>query len=152
MTAMGSARISIKTWYRLHKWTSLICTVFLFVICLTGLPLVFEDEINHLLSNDPPYAVLPADAPMANLDRMIHSARERYPGQVVDSVFIDDEEPQVQRLADSRSPNAVVSACAAVSISGSRAAPPMTTASLLSSPQVDEFASRFCQLYRHGTA
>ncbi len=58
---MSFVRISFKTWYHLHKWMSLVCTVFLFLICLTGLPLVFEDEINDLLSNDPPYAVLPAN-------------------------------------------------------------------------------------------
>lgn len=92
---MSFARISFRTWYRLHKWTSLACTVFLFLICLTGLPLVFEDEINDLLSNDPPYAVLPATTPRANLDGLIHTARERYPGEVVDSVFIDDDEPQI---------------------------------------------------------
>lgn len=92
---MSVAGISFKTWYRLHKWTSLICTVFLFLICLTGLPLVFEDEINDSLSNDPPYAELPANMPMANLDHLIRTARARYPGQVVDSVFIDDDEPQV---------------------------------------------------------
>jgi uncharacterized iron-regulated membrane protein len=92
---MSFARISLKTWYRLHKWTSLVCTIFLFLICLTGLPLVFEDEINGLLSIDPPYAALPADTPMANLDRLTHTARQRYPGQVVSSVFIDDDEPQV---------------------------------------------------------
>ena len=36
---------SLKVWYRVHKWTSLACTLFLLMLCLTGLPLIFKDEI-----------------------------------------------------------------------------------------------------------
>jgi len=61
--------------------------------CPTGLPLVFSEEI--WLDHDPPYAVLPADAPAADLDGLVAQSRQRYPGQVVTSVFVDDDEPQV---------------------------------------------------------
>lgn len=37
--------------------------------CPTGLPLVFSEEI--WLDHDPPYAVLPADAPAADLDGLV---------------------------------------------------------------------------------
>ena len=43
-----TAASTIKTWYWIHKWTSLVCTIFLLIICLTGLPLVFHHEIEHL--------------------------------------------------------------------------------------------------------
>lgn len=39
---------NVKRWFLVHKWTSLICTLFLLMLCLTGLPLVFYEEIEDL--------------------------------------------------------------------------------------------------------
>jgi len=36
---------SIRRWRRLHTWSSLACTAVLLSACLTGLPLIFADEI-----------------------------------------------------------------------------------------------------------
>jgi len=85
---------NIKKWFWWHRWSSLICTLFLLMLCLTGLPLIFEDEINDWLSTDPPYAFLPKDTPMANLDHMVGLARQRYPKQVVSFIYFDDDAPQ----------------------------------------------------------
>ena len=86
---------SLRRWAFVHKWTSLACTVFLLVFCLTGLPLIFREELRELLSDDPPYAVLPADAPLANLDSVVETARRRHPDHLVWFVFVDDDEPQI---------------------------------------------------------
>jgi uncharacterized iron-regulated membrane protein len=86
---------SIKRWFWWHRWTSLICTLFLLLLCLTGLPLIFADEITKLLDNDPPYAVLPKETPAADLDKMIDISKHLYPKELVTSFFIDDDEPQV---------------------------------------------------------
>lgn len=86
---------TIRVWSAVHKWTSLLCTAFLLVTCLTGLPLIFHEEIADWLQDDPPYAVLPADTPMAPLDAMVAQARAHYPDQIVTSLFIDDDEPKV---------------------------------------------------------
>jgi len=86
---------SLRTWSLVHKWTSLVCTLFLLIICVTGLPLIFHEEIDEWLSADPPYAALPADTPRQSLDRFIELARERYPDDVIRSLIIDDDEPQV---------------------------------------------------------
>ncbi len=86
---------SLRIWSLTHKWTSLACTIFLLVICITGLPLVFREEIADLLSDDPPYAVFPADTPRANLDHFVETAHARYPNEIIRYVFIDDDEPQV---------------------------------------------------------
>ena len=32
-------RSTIRAWFLAHKWTSIICTAFLLMLCLTGLPL-----------------------------------------------------------------------------------------------------------------
>jgi uncharacterized iron-regulated membrane protein len=85
----------LKLWHFVHTYSSLVCTVFLLIICLTGLPLIFNKEITHWLDNSPPYAVLPAGTPGGNLDPMLEQSRRLYPDQTVTSVFMDDDEPQV---------------------------------------------------------
>ncbi len=72
----------------MHKWTSLACTIFLLIICVTGLPLVFREEIADLLSDDPSYAVLRADAPRENLNHFVEKAHVRFPNDVIRYVFI----------------------------------------------------------------
>ncbi len=85
---------TLKRWLFWHRWSSLICTVFLLVLCLTGLPLIFDDEIDGWL-NPHTYEPLPANTPLANLDAIVKTARSRYPGELVTSLFVDDDEPQV---------------------------------------------------------
>lgn len=90
-----TAASTIKTWYLVHKWTSLVCTIFLLIICLTGLPLVFHHEIEHSLDDAKPLSDVPASTPPANLDKLVTQARSMYPGEVVDYLFFDPDEPQV---------------------------------------------------------
>jgi uncharacterized iron-regulated membrane protein len=85
---------NIKRWFWIHRWTSLICTLFLLLLCLTGLPLIFEEEIDGWL-NPTHYAELPKDTPRANLDGMVKTAQQRYPKEALSFLFIDDDEPQV---------------------------------------------------------
>jgi uncharacterized iron-regulated membrane protein len=86
---------NIKRWFWVHRWTSLLCTLFLLLLCITGLPLIFGEEIEHLVSNEAPYEALPKDIPPANLDDIVRAAGKKYPSDVIDYVFMDDEEPQV---------------------------------------------------------
>ena len=90
-----TAASTIKTWYLVHKWTSLVCTIFLLIICLTGLPLVFHHEIEHWLDDAKPLSDVPASTPPANLDKLVGTALSMYPGEVVDYLFFDPDEPQV---------------------------------------------------------
>ena len=90
-----TAASTIKTWYWVHKWTSLVCTIFLLIICLTGLPLVFNHEIEHWLDDAKPLSDVPAGTPRANLDKLVNSAKSMYPGEVIDYLFFDPDEPQV---------------------------------------------------------
>lgn len=86
---------TIKRWFWIHRWTSLICTLFLLMLCSTGLPLIFGDEIENWLNPKPPYEVLPANTPMASLDRIARDARAKYPNDMIMSLYIDDDEPQI---------------------------------------------------------
>lgn len=85
----------LRCWALVHKWSSLVCTAFLLLLCLTGLPLVFGDELQELLSDEPPVANLPSGTPRANLDRIVSAARERRPQDHVWYVFVDDEDREV---------------------------------------------------------
>ncbi|WGD56291.1 PepSY domain-containing protein [Bradyrhizobium sp. CB1650] len=44
---------TIRLWSVVHTWTSLVSTVFLLLLCVTGLPLVFHHEIDELLGYAP---------------------------------------------------------------------------------------------------
>jgi hypothetical protein len=49
-----------RRWSWIHKWSSLVCTVFMLLLCLTGLPLIYHHEIGHLLGNEVEAPALPA--------------------------------------------------------------------------------------------
>lgn len=88
---------TLKGWQRVHTWSSLLCTLFLLVLCITGLPLIFSQEIEDLGSTPlPPLADTAASAHRASLDTVVGIARDRYPGEVVRFVFIDDDEPRAK--------------------------------------------------------
>ncbi|MBB3177290.1 PepSY domain-containing protein [Variovorax sp. Sphag1AA] len=81
---MNSRRIKIWAW--VHKWSSLVCTVFMLLLCITGLPLIFHHEIGHLLGTEIESPKMPASTPRASLDRVLDSARALYPDRVVQYV------------------------------------------------------------------
>lgn len=88
-------RTTFRRWFWLHKWASLVCTAFLLVICVTGLPLVFKDEIGDWLDDGLPYANVSAGTPNASLDHVAAISRQMYPGQIIVSIFVDDDEPKI---------------------------------------------------------
>lgn len=86
---------TVRRWYRIHKWTSLICTDFLLMACATGLPLIFHDELDQALDNGAPPAQVPAGTPDANLDAMVKAARAHFPNLKPLFVAFDDDEPRI---------------------------------------------------------
>jgi len=86
---------AIRRWSVLHTWSSLICTVFLLMLCLTGLPLIFHDEIDTLTGDGITATSLPAGTPDVSLDRVALAAQQRYPRQFIRSLFYDDDSPHV---------------------------------------------------------
>jgi uncharacterized iron-regulated membrane protein len=89
-----SAR-TLRAWAWVHRWSSLVCTAFLLVLCVTGLPLLFADQIEAVLSPQAPYAKLAAGAGRASLDPMVATARRLRPREVVTGIYLDPEAPQV---------------------------------------------------------
>ncbi|BEP34096.1 PepSY-associated TM helix domain-containing protein [Variovorax sp. V59] len=76
----------IKTWAWVHKWSSLVCTVFMLLLCITGLPLIFHHEIGHLLGTEVESPKMPANTPRVSLDRVLETARAKHPDRVVQFV------------------------------------------------------------------
>ncbi len=90
---------AIRKWSWVHKWSSLVCTAFLLLLCITGLPLILHEEIEHLLGDKPEPPAMAADTPKASLDRIIAAGLERRPGQVVQFLVWDPDEPNVVILS-----------------------------------------------------
>jgi len=86
---------AVRAWSFVHKWTSLIATVFLLMLCITGLPLIFYHEIDHWrgASVEPPE--LDRAPRNASLDAIVADARARRPGDAVQYVAADPDEPDV---------------------------------------------------------
>ncbi len=88
-------RSSVRIWYRIHKWNSLICTAFLLMSCLTGLPLIFDEQIDHITDQHVKPASLPQNAPFASIDGVVSASKQLYPNEHVLSLGWDDDEPRV---------------------------------------------------------
>lgn len=85
--------LSLQSWARVHRWTSLACTLFMFLLCLTGLPLIFHHEIDRALGDEVVAPERPGLVGRASLDRVMDAAHARYPGRVAlfASQEIDDD-------------------------------------------------------------
>lgn len=110
---------TVRLWSVVHTWTSLISTVFLLLLCLTGLPLVFHHEIDELLG----YAPQPeahASAARATPQQVANAALAADPGRVLQYVSWDKDEPGIvtaftNNAVDGFPDNATVRAFDAVS-------------------------------------
>src|SRR5215217_5560547 len=87
-------RGAIRAWYLVHKWTSLVCTAFLLLLCVTGLPLIFHHEIDELSGAHAELSA-PADAPLLSLDRVMETALAARPGEVGLFMSFDEDQPVV---------------------------------------------------------
>ncbi|MES2492159.1 MAG: PepSY-associated TM helix domain-containing protein [Pseudomonadota bacterium] len=67
----------IRRWAWVHKWSSLVCTLFLLMLCITGLPLIFHDEIDAVGEQGAPVGPPSARAGQP-LDRVVAVALDDY--------------------------------------------------------------------------
>jgi uncharacterized iron-regulated membrane protein len=88
-------RQGIKRWYLVHKWTSLVCTAFLLMLCITGLPLIFHEELEDLLGHHAPLEAVPAGTSAPTLDAIVAKALAARPGEVVQYLSIEEDRPVV---------------------------------------------------------
>ncbi|WP_116829053.1 PepSY-associated TM helix domain-containing protein [Pseudomonas syringae] len=84
---------TVRRWSIVHTWSSLMCTLFLLMLAVTGLPLIFHHEIDHLLGDAPHYKEMPADTPRLDLEQLARAAEAHRPGEVMQYFGWDDEDP-----------------------------------------------------------
>lgn len=84
---------SILTWAWVHKWSSLVCTVFMLLLCLTGLPLIFHHEIGDWLGNHIETPQIAHQGPLASMDALLASAKTKQPGMVPLYMYREEDEP-----------------------------------------------------------
>ena len=84
---------SVRIWSIVHRWTSLVSTIFLLLLGLTGLPLIFHHEIDELLG----YAPMPETArdgeQKSTVDRIAGAALANDPGKVLQYIAWDKDDP-----------------------------------------------------------
>jgi uncharacterized iron-regulated membrane protein len=90
--------VSLRRWSWIHKWSSLVCTVFMLLLCLTGLPLIYHHEIGQMLGNEVEAPALPAAQlgtapPRASLDRVIAAGEARYPDKIMMYMSQEADQP-----------------------------------------------------------
>ena len=85
---------TVKVWELIHKWTSLICTAFLLMLCITGLPLIFHDEIDDALNPDVWQPKYPNAVPLT-LDEILTTALNNREGEQAIYMSFDIVRPVV---------------------------------------------------------
>ncbi len=96
---------TFKTWYLVHKWTSLVCTAFVLLLCLTGLPMIFAHDIERLLGDRPYPPEMPGYS--ANMDRMVEVAKAQRPDEFVRAVFQPRDTPGAWVVSMGLTPDAI---------------------------------------------
>lgn len=93
-------RSSIRTWAIVHKWTSLACTAFLLMLCITGLPLIFHHETDYLTEEQPVFGMPGIGSSgtskgLLSLDDMLARALANRPGEVPLYMAFDNDQPSM---------------------------------------------------------
>lgn len=85
---------TLRAWLFVHKWTSLVSTLFLLMLCVTGLPLVFHHEIDEVFNTEQ-WAPANPGGPMLNYDQILARALENRPGEAPIFMSFDIDRPVV---------------------------------------------------------
>ena len=94
---------ALRKWSWAHKWSSIICTLFMLMLCITGLPLVFHEQIDELLHGQVEAAVVPEGTPPASLDRVVAGDVAAMPGQVPHFLIWDHDDPNAMLVSVGKS-------------------------------------------------
>lgn len=97
----ASAIRGVTRWHVVHKWSSLICTVFVLLACFTGLPLVFSEEIDRFerwLAGEarPPD---PDAIPTLSMDALVAAAKQERPDSHLQLLFREPSDPGIVSFA-----------------------------------------------------
>lgn len=89
---MAISTKALRRWAWAHKWSSLVCTPFMLLLCVTGLPLIFHHEIGHLMGTEVEAPVLDTAAPKTDMDALVAAASQSHPDLFVQYLFQEPDE------------------------------------------------------------
>ena len=84
---------TVRQWVLVHTWTSLVCTIFLLILCITGLPLIFHHEIDDLYEGKPARETQAHSQKPASLDLGASNAQRQIPGYFIQAFFWNHDDP-----------------------------------------------------------
>jgi uncharacterized iron-regulated membrane protein len=99
---------SLRRWVAVHRWTSLLSTLVLLLLCVTGLPLIFRAEIDAWAGFEP-QASAAAGKPLA-IETLVRAAEEAAGDDVVQFVVWEEDKPGIVTLSMAASATAEPSA------------------------------------------
>lgn len=106
---MALAATALRRWQWLHTWSSLVCTLFLLMLCITGLPLVFHHELEQWLGGLAAHDVHAPEATRLSLDEAVAAARRARPAEHVHLVFSEPGEDDTLYIGMGATPEAPIS-------------------------------------------
>ncbi|MEI9924729.1 MAG: PepSY-associated TM helix domain-containing protein, partial [Bradyrhizobium sp.] len=89
---------SVRIWSVVHRWSSLVATLFLLLLCLTGLPLIFHHEIDEALGYAPRAegkAESATSPRRATTDAIAAAALADHPGKVLQYIAWEQDQPGI---------------------------------------------------------
>ncbi|MBS0222154.1 MAG: PepSY domain-containing protein [Proteobacteria bacterium] len=95
---------SLRIWLAIHRWSSLVSTLVLIVLCVTGLPLIFRAEIDSLAGFKP--VTTATNHHQIAIEKIVQAAEAAAPGQAVQFVAWEEDKPGIVTLSMARSPTA----------------------------------------------
>ncbi|BEV47073.1 PepSY-associated TM helix domain-containing protein [Afipia carboxidovorans] len=98
-----AASKSLRRWGWVHKWSSIICTVFMLLLCVTGLPLIFHEEIDEVLHAQVKAEQVAPGTPRADLDKVMEAVRVALPETVPHFLIWDRDDPNVVMVSVGKS-------------------------------------------------
>jgi uncharacterized iron-regulated membrane protein len=85
----------LSAWDWVHRWSSLVCTLFLLLLCVTGLPLIFRHEIDAALHVKLKPGAWDDARPAASADRALSAAEARFPDGIPLFMSHDRHAPEI---------------------------------------------------------
>src|SRR5262245_27177796 len=131
---------TIRVWSAVHTWTSIVSTLFLLILCITGLPLVFHAEIDSLSVQSNGLPILPPATSLRSLDDCLRAALATRPGEVP-LYFSFDEDRPVVNVTTGPHPDAEEAAMHFMSVD-------QRTAALIPTPSESGVVHFFLQLHK----
>lgn len=74
------------------------------LLCITGLPLIFGHEINHLLGNEIEPPAIAESTSIASMESVLANAKALYPSRVVQYIFRDIDEDKTWTVSLGKTP------------------------------------------------